>query len=74
MPRQHGYPTPPPRSLGSPEWIATLRSREAQFFGHGGAPAAERDLASMIGAWDEDCEGRAQAAWQGVEDVLGGER
>jgi hypothetical protein len=70
MPRQHGYPTPPPAPISPPEWVAALRKHEARFFGHGGAPATERDLVSMLGAWDEDHESRTQATWQGLDDVL----
>ena len=39
MPRQHGYPTPPPAPISPPEWVAALCKHEARFFGHGGASA-----------------------------------
>jgi hypothetical protein len=60
---RHGYLALPPPRLDRPRRYA---ARVADL----GDNRTARDLASVVGAWDEERGERAQTVWQGLEDVL----
>ena len=68
-----GYRTTPPSSRAVVAQSVGLDAGTG-FYGHRRAlPETERALAAVVGAWDEEREGRAQATWQNLEGMLRGD-